>query len=234
MIYAEILAGGKGTRMGNTELPKQFLMLGTKPILIHTIEQFIINNKIDKIIVCIPKEWISYTSDILKKYLNNIEKIKLVEGGKTRNETIINGCKYIQENYGLNDEDIILTHDAVRPFVNQRIINENIENAYKHEAIDTAVPCTDTIIEVNDEVISNIPVRDYLYSGQTPQTFNIKKLIKYYNELNEEQKLILSDACKIFVLKGQKVKVVKGEYYNIKITTETDLKLGNAILLGRS
>lgn len=234
MVYAEILAGGKGTRMGNTDLPKQFLMLGEKPILIHTIEQFQINNKIDRIIVCIPKEWISYTEDIIKKYIGNNEKIILVEGGKTRNETIINGCKYIAENYGITDDDIILTHDAVRPFVSQRIIDENIENANTHYAIDTAVPCTDTIIEVNNDEINNIPVRDSLYYGQTPQTFSIKKLMQHYDSLTEEEKSILSDACKIFSIKGEKIKVVRGEYYNIKITTETDLKLANAIVLGRS
>lgn len=230
MIYAEILASGTGSRMGKTELPKQFLMLGEKPILIHTIEQFIINKKIDIILVCVSTEWISYTQDILKKYGVNLERIEIVAGGVTRNETIINGCKFIEEKYGINEDDIILTHDAARPFVSQKIIDKNIEEAYKYDAIDTAVPCTDTIIEVNNKKISNIPVRDFLYSGQTPQTFNIKKLMKYYKELSEKEKSILSDACKIFVLKGEKVKVVEGEYINMKITTQTDLILGNAIL----
>jgi len=234
MIYAEILASGTGSRMGKTELPKQFLMLGTKPILIHTVEQFIKNNKIDVVLICVSKEWIFYAEDILQKYFKNLENIKIVEGGKTRNETIINGCNFVQKNYGLNDEDIILTHDAVRPFISQRIIEENIKEAYKCDAIDTAVPCTDTVIEVQNKEIINIPVRDFLYAGQTPQTFNIKKLMKYYKELSEEEKSILSDACKIFVLKGEKVKVIEGEYINMKITTKTDLILGNAILKGRN
>ena len=104
MIYAEILAGGKGTRMGNTDMPKQFLMLGTKPIIIHTIEQFLISSKFSKIIVCCPKDWITYMNDLLEKYLPNHD-IDVVVGGKTRNETIMNGCKFIEENYGLNDDD---------------------------------------------------------------------------------------------------------------------------------
>ena len=69
MIYGEILAGGKGTRMGNTDMPKQFLMLGTKPIIIHTIEQFLISSKFSKIVVCCPKDWITYMNDLLEKYL---------------------------------------------------------------------------------------------------------------------------------------------------------------------
>ena len=104
MVYAEILAGGKGTRMGNTDMPKQFLMLGTKPIIIHTVEQFMINTNISKIIVCCPKDWITYMNDLLDKFIPN-SNIEVVEGGKTRNETIMNGCKFIEEKYGLNDDD---------------------------------------------------------------------------------------------------------------------------------
>lgn len=97
MIYAEILAGGKGTRMGKTERPKQFLMLKNKPILIHTIEQFLKSSEIDKILVCCPKEWVSYTEVLIAEYLPDTD-IDIVVGGSTRNETIMNGCKFISEN----------------------------------------------------------------------------------------------------------------------------------------
>ena len=120
MIYGEILAGGSGTRMGNTEMPKQYLQLGTKPIIIHTIEQFLVNPKFDRIIVCCPKEWISYTKDLLLKYDINNDKIEIVAGGSNRNESIMNGIKYIESTYSIKDNDVIVTHDAVRPFVTQR------------------------------------------------------------------------------------------------------------------
>ena len=126
MIYAEILAGGNGRRMGDTDLPKQFMILGTKPIIIHTIEQFLLDQRINKIIVCCPKNWISYMQDTLKKYIPEENNIIVVEGGTTRNESIMNGCKYIEENFDLKDNDIIITHDAVRPFVTKRIIDDNI------------------------------------------------------------------------------------------------------------
>ncbi|MDD2518923.1 MAG: 2-C-methyl-D-erythritol 4-phosphate cytidylyltransferase [Bacilli bacterium] len=235
MIYAEILAGGSGKRMGNTEMPKQFLMLGNKPIFIHTVEQFLINTKIDKILVCCPNAWISHTKDMLHKYLTDTSKIEVVEGGSNRNETIINGCEFINENYGINDDDIIITHDAVRPFINQRIIDDNIEMAKKYNAVDTVISAIDTIVESKDgKIISSIPVRNEMYQGQTPQSFNLKKLMELYYSLNEEEKDVLTDACKIFVIKGEDVHIVNGEVYNIKITTLHDLKLSNAILLERN
>ena len=113
MIYAEILAGGKGTRMGNTEMPKQFLLLGNKPIFIHTVEQFLLNRRVDKILICCPEQWMAYTRDTLKKYHADMERVFVVKGGTTRNETILNGCTFIEKNFGLNNDDIILTHDAV-------------------------------------------------------------------------------------------------------------------------
>ena len=234
MTYVEVLAGGKGTRMGNTDMPKQFLMLGNKPIFIHTIEQFLLNTKVDKVILCCPKMWISHAKDTIEKYLSDTSNVVVVEGGSTRQETILNGCKYIEQEYGINDDDVIITHDAVRPFVTQRIIDENIENVKKYGAVDTVIPATDTIVESQDgEVISNIPVRNQMYQGQTPQSFNIKKLMNIFDSLSEEEKKILTDACKAFILKGEKVSLVQGEVYNIKITTLHDLKLSNAILVER-
>lgn len=231
MVYGEILAGGTGTRMGNTEMPKQFLMLGEKPMIIHTLEQFLLNPKFEKILIGCPKDWISYSKEIVSKYIGNNDKIIVIEGGKDRNGTIMNACKYIIENFGASDDDIIVTHDAVRPFVNQRIIYDNINAAMTCDAVDTVIVAADTIVEsVDGEFISNIPIRNYMYQGQTPQSFKINKLLSLYESLNDEEKEILTDACKIFVMKGQKVKIVSGEIYNIKVTTQHDLKLSNAIL----
>ena len=231
MIYAEILAGGKGTRMGNINMPKQFLTLNNKPIIIHTIEKFILNDRFDKILVVTPSEWINYTKDIIRKHIGENHPIIVVEGGKDRNESIMSGIRHISDNFGLNDDDIIVTHDAVRPFLTHRIIEENIDSALESGAVDTVGSAVDTIIESEDGVyISNIPKRDNMYQGQTPQSFSIKKLVELYNSLSEEQKSILTDACKIFTLYGEKVKIVKGEVFNIKITTPFDLKVANAMI----
>lgn len=234
MIYGEILAGGSGTRMGNTEMPKQFLMLGDRPIIIHTIEQFLINQSFSKIIVCCPKEWISHAEDLLEKYNIDTDRVDITAGGTTRNETIINGCKLIEEKYGLTDKDIIVTHDAVRPFVNQRILDDNIKLAKKFDAVDTVVPAIDTIVYSKDgKLITEIPDRKECYQGQTPQTFNIKKLMELFGSLTKKEKEILTDGCKIFSLKGENVGLVDGEIYNIKLTTLYDLKIARAIIMGK-
>ena len=233
MIYAEILAGGKGSRMGNTDMPKQFLMIGSKPVFIHTVEQFLINRRIDKVLICCPNQWIAHTKDMLKKYISDTSKIFVVEGGATRNDTILNGCRFIEEKFGLTDDDIILTHDAVRPFLSQRIIDDNIDGALKHGAVDTVIEATDTIVHsIDKKVIADIPIRDQMYQGQTPQTFNIKQLMNLFASLTEEEKEILTDACKALVIKGHAVHLVKGETYNIKITTQYDLKVAKWLVEG--
>lgn len=231
MIYAEILAGGKGTRMGNTEMPKQFLMLGNKPIFIHTVEQFLMNKRIEKILICCPEQWVSYTKDTLKKYISDTTKVIVVKGGETRNDTILNGCHFIEKNYGIQDDDIILTHDAVRPFLTQRIIDDNIDGTLKYGAIDTVVEAFDTIVHSKDgKIITDIPVRNEMYQGQTPQSFNIKLLMSFFNSLTDDEKNILTDACKALVIKGIDVHLVKGEVSNIKITTQYDLKVANGLV----
>ncbi|WP_288479615.1 2-C-methyl-D-erythritol 4-phosphate cytidylyltransferase [uncultured Clostridium sp.] len=233
MIYGEILAGGKGTRMGNTEMPKQFLKINDKPIIIHTLEVFLLNTKIDKVIITTPKQWIQHTNDLIDKFIpvSLKEKVRVCKGGSDRNESIMSGIKFIEENYGINEDDVIVTHDAVRPFLTQRIIDDNIRQAMEFGACDTVVPAFDTIVESkNGQDISDIPRRDFMYQGQTPQSFNIKELVSLYNTLNDEEKRILTDAAKIFVVKGREVKLVQGEVYNMKITTPYDLKLANALV----
>jgi 2-C-methyl-D-erythritol 4-phosphate cytidylyltransferase len=231
MIFAAILAGGVGSRMGGTDTPKQFLTLGDKPVIIHTIEKFVINSKFDKILVLSPQNFINHTNNLINEYFGEDNNIGVLEGGNTRNDTIINSINYIKENFDIDDDAIIVTHDSVRPFVTHRIIEDNINAAIEFGACDTVVPATDTIVEsVDGEIIKDIPLRDNFYQGQTPQSFKINKLYELINDLSDNETNILTDACKIFVLKGEDVHLVKGEITNIKITYPYDLKLANTIL----
>ena len=152
MVIGAIFAGGIGSRMGSADMPKQYLQLGSKPIIVHTIEKFVVNPGIDRIIVLCPKAWIAHTKDLVKKYLSEAiaEKINVVEGGSTRNGTLENALKFINENFAIDDDSVIVTHDAVRPFVTHRIIDENIEAAKKYGACDTVIPATDTIVRSED------------------------------------------------------------------------------------
>ena len=233
MIFAAILAGGVGSRTGNSDVPKQFLNLGDKPILIHTIEKFIINSKFDKILVLTPNNFINSTIDLIKNIEGETDKIIVLEGGETRNDTIRNAISYIKSNFSIDDNSIIVTHDSVRPFVSHRIIEDNIKMASEYGACDTVIPATDTIVEsVDGDTISSIPLRDHYYQGQTPQSFKINKLDSLYNNLSKDEIESLTDAAKIFTLNNEDVFLVEGDVTNIKITYPYDLKLANTILKG--
>jgi 2-C-methyl-D-erythritol 4-phosphate cytidylyltransferase len=225
------LAGGIGSRMGNVEKPKQYLNIADKPIIIHTLEKFYINDKFEKLYVLCPEQWVHHTKNLVKKYIGDTERIEIVSGGETRNETIMNAIRQIESEYEVDDDTIIVTHDSVRPFVTHRIIEENIYYAGKYGACDTAVPATDTIVESRDnKVISSVPERSKMYQGQTPQSFGLKKLKELYLSLSDEEKEILTDAAKIFVMKGEKVYLVTGEVSNIKITYPYDLRVAETLI----
>ncbi|MBQ5852327.1 MAG: 2-C-methyl-D-erythritol 4-phosphate cytidylyltransferase [Lachnospiraceae bacterium] len=232
MIFAGILAGGIGSRMNIADMPKQFLPLMGKPIIIHTIEKFLICDKIDYVYVGVHKEWITHMNDIVEKYLSPFkDKVILTKGGQDRNDTIINIISEIESRHSICDEDIILTHDGVRPFITRRIIEENIIAAKEHGACDTVIPATDTIVISEDGgIISHVPERKQMYQGQTPQSFKISLLKKTYNEITQDEKSILTDACKALVIKAVPVAIVLGDVSNIKITTMTDLKIAEYLV----
>lgn len=234
MIYAGILAGGKGTRMGLQDRPKQFLELGNRPIIIHTIEKFLLVSEIDVIIVGVHPDWVGFTEDLIDKYLSNYsDRIIITAGGHDRNTTIENIIKAANDIQPITDEDIIVTHDSVRPFISLKTIQENIKLAAKFDAVDTVVEATDTIVQsLDNTLITDIPERQFLYQGQTPQTFKMSDFISLYGALTDEQKEILTDACKIFVINGKSVALANGDYSNIKITTVTDLKIARSMIEG--
>jgi 2-C-methyl-D-erythritol 4-phosphate cytidylyltransferase len=247
-IYALLVAGGKGTRMGNTEKPKQFLELAGKPVLIHTAERFAQFAEFEEILILTPEAWIGYTEELLEKYLpgscavnaqpgtaavtGRSPRIRVLAGGATRNETVMNGVRYIEEAGNLTEDTVIVTHDCVRPLVTERIIRENIEGGMKYTACNTVVPATDTIMVSKDgDTICEVPDRAYLYQSQTPQTFKAKQLKECYERLSEEEKERLTDACKIMVLSGVPVHMIQGDAANIKITYAQDLKVAETLLL---
>ena len=231
MIFGLILAGGIGSRMG-ADMPKQYLEIGGKPIIVHTLEHFLEYENFEKIIVLCPKEWIGYTKDIIRDKCseNKATDIEIIAGGDSRNETIMNGIAYIEKNYGIDDETIIVTHDAARPFINKRILSENIEKAVKYGAVTTAVSAVDTILKCDDGIINDIPDRSNMYQCQTPQTFHAKQLKELYLKLNDKERDILTDASKILVLSDKKVAIVNGERTNIKITYKEDMIFAESIL----
>ena len=232
MNFAAILAAGNSIRMGNPDKPKQFFLLGEKPVLIHTVEKFCLSGLFEKVFLLCPKAWIQQTKDLVETHCPQYATtIEVLAGGELRNETIQICIDHIEGNYSTNKETILVTHDAVRPFVSLRIIEENVKAAAEHGACDTVIPATDTIAESTDAAfVTAIPDRKHLYQGQTPQSFKMKKLKELYHSLSLEEKLLLTDACKIFVLRNEKVALVNGDGSNIKITHPQDMRVAQAFL----
>lgn len=231
MVIAGIVAGGIGSRMGQNILPKQFLELSGKPIVVHTIEKFLASPEVDNVIVGVHKEWLHLMNDFLEKYFSDNDRVIVVAGGKDRNETIKNIVEEAKRSFSVDDNTIMVTHDAVRPFVSLRIIKENIEATEKYGVCDTVFEATDTIVESdNQEYITNMPVRKNMYQGQTPQSFKIGLFDEVYGSMTEEELNMVTDACKMFFLRGYKVGLVKGELTNFKVTYPFDLKMAHALL----
>lgn len=231
-VYAAILAGGSGSRMGNPDKPKQFWEIGDRPVIAHTVEKFCLVEDFKKVIVLPPAKWVTQTCDIMEKHLSDhASRIEVIAGGNERNDTIMNAIVHIEAAYGLQDDDIIVTHDAVRPFVTYRIIKDNIAAAQEYGACDTVVPATDTIVcSVDGVMISSIPNRAEYYQGQTPQSFKALRLKELFESLSEKDKVLLTDACKIFTLHGDPVALVKGDISNMKLTYTSDMRIARAMM----
>ena len=225
MIYAVIAAGGTGSRMG-ADKPKQYIEIGGKSIIAHTAEIFLSCKRIDKVIVLCPGDWVDYTKNIFEG-----TDITVISGGSTRNETLMKAISHIEKTDGLSDDTYLVTHDAVRPFVTEKIICDNIDAMLEFGATGTVIPAVDTIFESEKgTVIDSIPDRSKLYQAQTPQCFGALKLRELYNSLSDEEKDVLTDGCKIYLLKGYPVHLVEGHVSNIKITYPHDLIVAEAIL----
>jgi len=230
MIYGLVLAGGIGRRMGS-EIPKQYLEVNGRAIISYTVRTFLENEHLEQVIVLVPEDWVEETKALFARDLGEQPRLHVIAGGELRNDTIMNGIAYIRQTDPDSEQAVLITHDAVRPFVTQEIIDANIEALKDHTACDTVVPSTDTIVVSEDgKVISSVPDRAKLYNGQTPQSFRLGTFEALYNSLTEEEKAILTDAAKVFVIKGEDVALVPGASSNIKITYPSDIDLAKSIL----
>ena len=231
MLYYMIMAGGIGSRMNSPELPKQYLKIDDEPIIIKTIRNFEDFGSFTAGVVCCPIDWIEYTKAMLLEYGISSDSITVISGGKNRNCSVKNGCRFLSENYNITENDVILTHDAVRPFINSRIIKENVSAVNEFGAANTVMPVYDSIIRSTDsEYLNECVKRDDIYRVQTPQSFRLKELEFVINSLTDEELANYTDVASIFHNKGYNVRLVKGSDNNIKITTPFDLAVAQAII----
>lgn len=236
MNYGIILAGGSGSRMKSIDIPKQFYEIKGIPIIIYTLKTFIKLDCFDYIYIAVNCNYNDYLNSLLKIHFDEkvISKITIVPGGNERIDSIHNIIEAIDVDK-IDDDDVILIHDAVRPFVTEKIILDNIEGARKYGATVTSVPVNDTILLSNaGEYVDKIPIRKTLFNGQSPDSFNLKKFIELENKLTDEQKEIITGTSQICTLNDYPLKMIEGDTINFKITTDADLELAEHIILKRN
>ncbi len=230
MNIAGIVAGGSGSRMGGN-LPKQFFDLGGKPVIVHTIEHFLQSPQIDAVFIGVNSQWEDYMNQLKDKFFFNRKNIIVVQGGDDRNQTIMNLISAAKKQFDITDRDIILTHDAVRPFVTEKMIADSIEAMKDYQICTVAVPATDTIMVSNDgKTADTFPDRKTMYCVQTPQTFYIQQFESVYMALSDEEKAVATDVCGLYQRNGCNVGIVAGDVSNIKLTYPHDYKVAKLMM----
>lgn len=228
MVVALLTAAGIGSRMGQ-EIPKQFMFVEDKPIIIHTMEAFQNNPNIDAIMVITLPAWKEVVRAYSKQF--NISKLRwIVNGGKTGQESIYNGLTVLKEE--VSKDDIIMIHDGNRCFVSQSVISNNLAVFHDHGSAVAAIPCVEAVFRSSDNGISsNIEIpREQLYRTQTPHTYTLKKLLWAHEEAKQRNISCSIATCSLMTMLGEPIYFSKGSEENLKITTVEDLAIFKALL----
>jgi ribitol-5-phosphate 2-dehydrogenase (NADP+) / D-ribitol-5-phosphate cytidylyltransferase len=213
---AILLMGGEGRRFGS-DTPKQFHILGDKMVFRHALDTMQTMGIFDEIVLVCHPDWLNLS----------VEGARVVCGGPTRQQSSYRGLKSF-----LKRPDVVLIHDAVRPFVSERIIRENIAGAMLWGAVDTCIPSADTLVHApGGQVIAEIPKREEYLRGQTPQTFRMDWIAEAHEKAAIDGIESASDDCRLVLRLGKNVYIVKGDEQNIKITSELDILIAEQHLL---
>jgi 2-C-methyl-D-erythritol 4-phosphate cytidylyltransferase len=213
-IGAILLMAGVGTRFG-ASLPKQFLRLGGKQVYKYALQTFLESGYFDEILLVCHPDWVEAVSKDVS--------VRVLAGGKTRQESSYLGLLGFE-----TPPDIVVIHDAVRPFVTSEILKTNIEKAQLYGAVDTCIPSADTLVfSLDRKKIASIPNRAELFRGQTPQTFRYDWILEAHEKASAVN---ASDDCQLIIDQGREVQIALGSERNIKITTEFDLAVAESLL----
>ena len=229
MNIAVIFAGGVGVRMNTSGVPKQFLKVYDKPIIVHTIEKFQFNSNIDAVVIACVESHIEHMKQLCFRY--NLSKVKdIVVGGSTCQESIYHGLLAAKK-LSSDEGDVVLIHDGVRPLITDRIINENIACVCAHGSCITCAPCKETIAMVSEDgSISSTTDRTNSRLARAPQSFRIGDILSVHEKARSEGNNNIINCCTMMNMYGHRLYTIECGSENIKITTPDDYFLFKAIL----
>lgn len=227
MNIALIIAGGKGLRM-QQEIPKQFITVNEKPVIVYTMEAFQRHADIDAIAVVCIEGWENILSAYAKQY--HITKLRyIIPGGENGQGSIRNGVFELEKHYGR--DDLVLVHDAIRPMLSSEIISSCIATATRHGSAIAVVPCQEAMLETQDQISTNSSYpRANLKRTQTPQGFPIGVLADAHREALERGITNSIASCTLMVELGKTIYFSAGSEKNIKLTTPEDIDIFRALL----
>ena len=225
--YVIILAGGIGSRM-NSDIPKQFIEVDNKPIIVHTIERFEKHNQIEKILIVCVKEWIDYLKELVDKY--NLDKVKwIIEGGNTGHDSIRNGVFFLKDK--IDEDDHVIVHDAVRPVLPKKAIDEVIRVSHEKGNASSSIACHPPIVYTDDfeSGISDVD-REHVMLTASPQAFKYSLALECYEMAEKDDRHDFTFTSSLLIHYKKRVYFAKGTTCNIKVTTKEDLALFEALL----
>ena len=217
-----LFAGGSGVRMESSDLPKQFLEVGGKPIIIHTMEHFAKHPKVDAIVVACKENWIDYLKELIERF--KVSKVRsIVPGGPNGFDSIHNGVIATAQ-FSLNGEDLILICDGVRPMLSEKLITDCIEHTIKYKTAVPVTPSIDSLLYSTDgETCGKSYDRNTMFITQAPQGYTMERILWAHEEAYKRGILNPVSSSELFIELGEKVHIFRGERFNIKVTTPEDL-----------
>lgn len=228
MNIAIILSGGVGTRMGS-DIPKQYIKIGEKPVLFYCMETFLKTKDIDYIIVVVADEWKDYVISLLG-VLHPSKPIYYALPGATRQYSIYNALLEAKRN-GAGEKDIVVIHDAARPLVTRELICSCLDGCKEADGVLPVIAVKDTLYRsVDGNHITNLLNRNELFAGQAPEAFRYGKYLKLHEETSHEELIKISGSTEIAYKGGLNIKLIKGDEMNFKITTPEDLSNFESII----
>jgi 2-C-methyl-D-erythritol 4-phosphate cytidylyltransferase len=232
MNIAIILSGGVGNRMG-TDIPKQYILVGHKPVISYCMDTFLCNDKIDSMVVVVAEEWKEFVKSQIEK-IHTSKSVYYAPAGENRQFSVYNGLKIAREQ-GAKDDDIVIIHDAARPLVSPELISRCIAGCQHAEGVMPVLPVKDTTYYSKDgRHIDSLLERKCLWAGQAPEAFVFGKYLDAHETCGFDGLMKIVGSTELAYKAGMKCEMTEGDPMNFKITTPDDLQLFQSIILKTS